>query len=47
MKCPKCNKIINLQTEGGICIQLYVFCSPKCLFTYYTSNELKQLYYNK
>lgn len=43
MNCPKCNKIIDLEIDGGICFQIYIFCSPNCLFSYYTLNQLKLL----
>lgn len=43
MKCPKCDKCININ-DGGIRVLTYTFCSIDCFKFYFTLSQLKQLY---
>ena len=43
--CPKCEKNILLE-DGGVQIKEYLFCTPNCLFGYFSLQRIKQLFLN-
>ena len=43
--CPKCKKNIS-DADGGIQIKEYLFCTPNCLFEYFSLQQIKQLFLN-
>lgn len=42
MICPACKKIIS-DDDGGVQIKDYLFCTPNCLFAYFTIDQIKRI----
>ena len=42
--CPCCKQ--NINDNEGIIIKDYLFCSSKCLFTYFTKKQIRDFFVN-